>query len=79
MNIRTNKHYSQLRNLIGQIGMREVLEALSEIAQGHSDTQAKNDLPVGASSFLAAALSDIAAKYEHERSFEIHKNSDGDS
>lgn len=72
MNIRTEKHYEQLMDVIGQIGMREVLESLSEIAQVHADTQLKHNLPIGSSSFLSAALSDVAAKYSHERDFEIY-------
>ncbi|MBD2370779.1 MULTISPECIES: hypothetical protein [Leptolyngbya] len=77
MSIRTQEHYEALRNLIGYIGMTEVLEALSEIAQSHADVQSNTGQSVGASKLLAAELSNLAARYAYERGFEIHSRSQG--
>ena len=71
--LRTQEHYDALKDVIGRIGVTEVLQALSEIAQGHADIQVNIGLPPGASKLLAAELSELADRYAHERRHEIHK------
>lgn len=73
MMIRNEQHYAALRHTIASIGFCEVLEALTEIAQGHADVQVQNQLSPGASKSLAAGLSALAEQYAIERNYEIHK------